>query len=68
MSGHELARNLHHQEPGRGPRHAIAADTPKTADLNTQRHLSDDFIGLPHVSGSHRLAGTLQPGHGEAQP
>jgi hypothetical protein len=29
--GHEMARNLREQEPGRGSRHAIAAGTPKIA-------------------------------------
>jgi len=29
--GHEMARNLHEQEPGRGSRHANAAGTPNIA-------------------------------------
>ena len=36
MTKHDLARTLLAQEPGRGYRHAIAADTPFVAQINGQ--------------------------------
>jgi hypothetical protein len=57
MTGQEIARNLHQQEPGRGKRHAAAADTPTTTRGAAWHHESaDDYHGIvARLSARHRV-------------
>lgn len=60
MGGQELARNLRQQEPGRGHRHATAADAPNVADKGAWRHLSEDLAGRLRLALLCRVHGLTE--------